>query len=492
MTFENLDGEQESSHHKAETYRRRVRDYLEAGEYLEVGDGYAGTSDIVLSRPAHAEDKKFRVETKNTKLSLFDDGFIDELARQFIDFARSESPDFEFMVFADDYASQSRWKDIFHDRIRKEDEVRAYYEELDERHNLNEAETDQFESLDFRDFWRFLERVSIKKVGYGRLGELIEDRESQNRGDKKWDFYTRENEPVKERGNPTPNFVRIVDLPDEIWTLQSLAPEYHDVYDQNPRYLPIWFQSGQMYSLIPPGEMPDSLVQFVNTDTSECHDFMEWMSQTGDQHNRRVIALLNRQVLWRGVRRHDRCVSIRHRGQHKLIIQRDIGVSQDTDETRQQELSGTLRPSEENDSEANQEFKGYVALKDWGTAYAHRYGMPVVKQYGDQYYVFVETGWLFTERGRGDSFISGDRADELHHQLDKNSLSRNPNQKSQFRQWRAYLGLDEGRGGHASIPGTGGQRMTFEDAIDVHPRERPPKNTEERDALMAGEAVVKR
>lgn len=492
MSFENLEGAQESSHHSGEKYRRQVRDYLEAGEYLEVGDSYAGTSDIVLTRPAHNEDKEYRGETKNTKLSLFDDGFIDELARQFVDYSRSGSDEFDFMVFAHDYASQSRWEDIFHDRIRKEEEVRTYYEELVERHDLNDAEAEQFEALDFRDFWRFLERVDIKKAGYERLGELIDDRESQSRAEKKWGFYTRENEPVKERGNPVPNFVRIVDLPDEMWTLRSLAANYHDVYDQNPHHLPIWFDSGQAYSLIPPEEMPDTLRKFVDTSEVDSYDFEEWIDQDGDQHHRRVIALLNRKVLWRGVRRYDRCVSVRHERQHKLIITKVNPALQNSDETRQQDLFGDLKPSEGETTESNQELDGYVAVKDWGSAYAHRYGRPVVKRYGDHYYVIVETGWLFTERGRGDSVIDGDRADELHNQLDKNTLSRNPNQKSQFRQWRTYLGLDEGAEGHETIPGTSGQLMTFEEGLDIRFRERPPKNTDERDTLMEGNAVVER
>lgn len=492
MAFENLEGAQESSHHSGEKYRRRVRDYLEAGEYLEVGDSYAGTSDIVLTRPAHREDKVYRVETKNTKLSLFDDGFINELARQFIGHSRSEVDEFEFVVFAPDYANQSRWKDIFHDRIRKENEVRTYYEELAGRHTLNDAEAEQFASLNFRDFWRFLECVDVKKAGYERLGELIDDRESQGREDKKWEFYIRENEPVKEKGIPIPNFVRVVDLPDEIWTLRSLAADYHDVYDQNPRHLPVWFEEGRAYSLISPGAMPDSLQKFVDTGEMECHDFEEWIDQGDGEYHRHVIALLNRQVLWRGVRRHDRCVCARHEGQHKLIITREDSTTQNPSETRQQELSGDLRPPAEGSEERNQEFGGYVAVKDWGSAYAHRYGRPVVKPYGDHFFVFVETGWLFTQRGRGDAVITGDHADDLHNTLSKNLLSRNPNQKSQFRQWRSYLGLDEGAGGHANIPGTGGQRMTFEERINVKTRERPPKNSKERDKLMAGDTVIDR
>lgn len=472
-------------------YRKRVRDYLEAGEYLEVGDSYAGTSDITLTRPAHKEKKEYRVETKNTKLSLFDDGFIDEFARQFVDYSRAEDGELDFIVFAVDYADQSRWKDIFHDRIRKKEEVMTYYEEIVDRHGLKGAEKEEFDALDFRDFWRFLERVSIKKAGYERLGELITDRESQGRSEEKWAFFTSENEPIKQKGELLPNFVRIIKYPDHIWTLRSLAPGHQAVFDQNPRHLPIWIENGQIHSLIPPEDMPDSLEQFVDRDTAERSDFAAWARQDGDQHHRRVIGLLNRQVRWRGVQRHERCTSIYDGdGGHVLIITRPDTLTESPTQTRQQTLSGELEPTEGDSSEANLYYEGYVALKDWGSAYPHRYGRPIVKRYGDYHYVFVETGWVFTERGRGHSSIGGDRADELHKQLDKNTLSRNPNHKSQFRQWRTYLGLDEGSEEHATIPGTGGQLMSFEEAIEVEFRERPPKNSAERKELMfpGGEA----
>lgn len=490
MSFENLEGTQESSHHSGEVYRRRVRDYLEAGEYLEVGDSHTGTSDITLTRPAHREDKHFRVETKNTKVSLLNDDFIDELARQFVDFSRADGMDFEFMVFATDFAKQSRWKDIFHDRVRKEDEVRSYYDEITERHSLNDAEAEQFERLGFRDFWQFLEQVQVKKAGYERLGELIDERESEERWKAKWEFYMRENAAIREPGELIPNFVRIADYPDSIWILQSVVHDYHAVYDQNPRYLPIWFDSGQAYSLLPPDEMPDSLRKFVDTDTADQHDFGTWLNQEGDQHQRTVTALLNRQTAWRGIQRNERCVGVRHDGVTKLIMSKSTPEPDESPETKQQDLFGNIQEAEENsDSNRNQTVDGYVAVKDWGSAFAHRYGLPIVKRYDDYHYVFVRTGWLFTERGRGDSVITGERADALHRELNKNQQSRNTNQRGQFRQWYSYLDLNEEGNANTQLSGTArtgpSQEMLFEQPTEMELHERPPKNASEREYLMS-------
>lgn len=489
MSYENLEGGQEASHHSGEAYRRQVRDYLEAGEFLAIGDDYSGTSDIVLTRPAHKEDKEFRVETKNTKLSRMDKSFIDELSRQFIDFSRS-SDDFEFVVFAHDLASQSDWKDIFHDRIRKEDAVRTYYEKVSEKNRLNGVEADQFGKLDFRDFWRFLEQVSIKKAGYGRLDELVDERESQERWKKKWEFYIRENDAVKQPGEIIPNFVKIAKYPNRVWTFSSRVHDHHAVYDQNPRYLPVWFDGDHAYSLLPPDEMPDSLRKFVDTDAASRDDFREWMEQEGDQHRRIVTALLNRRVTWRGVQRYDRCVAVRHDGMDKLIF--TVDNSRDkrkVSETKQQDLFGNVKETDEKEEpDRGSKIEGYVAIKDWGSCFAHRYGLPQVKQYNDDHYVFIRTGWLFTERGRGNSLISGARADTLHDQLDKNNRSRNTNLRGQLRQWRSYLGLEATTDGNARLSrdeSSPSQEMKFKQPDEMELHERPPKNSTEREHLMS-------
>jgi len=285
VSWENLEGEQESSQHSGEAYRQQVKEYLEAGEYHAIGDEYAGTSDIVLDRPAQNEEKVFRVETKHTKLGRTQESFINELARQFIDFYSGDT-EFEFHVYAADYAAQQKWKDIFHDRIRKRGAVRDYYGRLCDDHSLNEDEAEQLEQLDFEDFWTFLEKVAIKKAGYERLGQLIDDRESKERRQKKWEFYVRENEPVKQPGEIIPNGIRIADPPEHLWEIPSVAKNHHEVREDNPGYLPIWFDGNDAYSLIDPDSMRDSLQKYVKADEASRHLFTEWMAAADDDERR--------------------------------------------------------------------------------------------------------------------------------------------------------------------------------------------------------------
>lgn len=481
MSWENLEGDQESSHHSGEAYRQRVKEYLEAGEFHAIGDDYAGTSDIVLDRPAQNEDKVFRVETKHTKLGRTEESFINELARQFIDY-HSGDAEFEFHVYAADYANQQRWKEIFHDRIRKEQAVRDYYERLCDDHTLNEAEAEQLEQLDFDDFWTFLEKVAVKKAGYERLGQLIDERESKKRRQKKWEFYVRENEPVKEPGEIIPNCVRIADPPAHIWMLPSLAHDHRDVRSENPSYLPVWFEGNEAYSLIDPGEMRDSLQKYVDVDNATHRGFLEWVSAADRQERRMAITLLNYQLLWRGTKEHERCRVVRHDGTHKLVFE----VS-DRFETTQQTLDGEIA-----DDRRKENVNGYVAVFDMGRAIAHRYTEPQVKQYDDEFYAFFPTGWLFTRHGKGEQVIEGNEADNLHNDLDKNTRERITNKRSQFRQWREHFGVTEVTASDNGLADLNtsekSQRMRLE-ALSFELPERPPKNAEERDTLMEGKQV---
>jgi len=481
VSWENLEGEQESSQHSGEAYRQQVKEYLEAGEFHAIGDEYAGTSDIVLDRPAQNEEKVFRVETKHTKLGRTEESFINELARQFIDFHRGDT-EFEFHVYAADYAAQQKWKKIFHDRIRKEKAVRDYYERLCDDHSLSEDEAEQLEELEFEDFWRFLEKVAIKKAGYERLGQLIDDRESKERRKKKWEFYVRENDPVKKRGELIPNCVQVTDPPDHLWVMPSVARNHHDVRDENPSYLPVWFDGDEAYSLINPEEMQESLRKYVKADDASRHIFTEWMGSAGDDERRWGITLLNYQLLWRGAKRHERCRVVRHDRTHKLIFE----VS-DRFGTTQQTLQG-----EETDIRRKEEVNDYVALLDMGRAVAHRYAEPRVKQYDNEFYAFLPTGWLFTRHGYGEKVIEGDEADELHNELDKNNRERITNKRSQFRQWRTHFGVpEETQSGDEFADlniSSQSQRMRLVPLVFELP-ERPPKNAGERDILMRGNQV---
>lgn len=482
MSWENLAGGQEASHHSGEAYRRKVEEYLEStGEFQSVGDSHSGTSDIRLVRPVHKEKKVFRVETKNSKLSITNPDFLTELARQFID-QNTGSEDFEFRVYAEDYANQSKWRNVFDDPIRKHDEVEKFWTDLKEKHNLNDDETAAFEQLDFDDFWEFLEIVHIKKVPYGRLSELIDDHDAREDWKKKYEFYVQDNEPVKERKPLIPNFVKITKLPQHRWEIPSTTSDHNTIYESTPRYTPLWLEANTVYSLLNPECLPDTLSKHLSIDDATKTGFETPLDEVDSEQQERIRkALLNRQLVWRGHHLNDQSTVVRHNGVHKLIMKRKQTVQQ------------TLEFEDAEDIERTQKVKKYTATKDFSTAIAHRFGNPVVRSYGGDYYAFINTGWLFTRNGNGDQVITGDEASALHHKLSKNNLERTPNIRGQIRQWMTYLriGVES-----TSVPKPAelegldqSQIMEFDRPSGLEMDVRPPETTDERDLLMEGGTI---
>lgn len=479
MSWEDLEGQGEASHHRGEVYRQVVEEYLESGEFLRQGEPYSGTKDIRVTRPAHNEEKVFRVETKNSKARIGNKSFVTEVARHCLDFHFGDE-EFEWYIFAPEYSNPDRWRHIFDGRIRREDEVENYFDKITEKHNLTEDEAEKFDELDVEDFREFIEIVALKKATSGRLQELIRENTKTDRAEKKWEFYIQENEPEYEPTDYLPNFFKITAYPDSVWEMQSMTTGLSDLFDAVPRYFPLWIEGTNAYSLVSPENLPAELEPLLRVDESTEHEFETWAFEDGTPTDRRIVTgLLNKQLIWRGTRLHEECRALRHNGAFKLIFPLpESGHVQKT-------LTGEIIDPDDAQTE---KVEGYTVTRDMGRGIGHRYGHPEIKLYGRHGYAFISTGWLFTAEGRGASVIDGEAADDLHNSLDKNNYGKTPNRRAQFRQWRQYLrmgqGEDEKLVGEELAQMDGSQRMVFERPPELHLSMRPPKNSEERDELM--------
>lgn len=475
MSWENLEGGQESSHHTGEIYRQRVEEYLESGEYLKVGDPYSGTSDIRLVRPALNEDKVFRVETKNKKASLAKSSLLTTLARHFIDYYNF-AEEFEVHVFVEDCADQPRWKRTFRDRTRDRDAVEHLYTDIQEKHGLKETEASRLNELNFDQFWRFLETVHVRKASFDRLGEMIEQNEREDRRRKQFEFYIRENEPMNQEGTFLPNFLEIADYPELVWEVPAWITDPEELYEKNPRYLPVWVESGTLYSLIPPDQMTDSLAKFVNTEKREEIQFKDWLGES--ETTRRIgKILLNRQLTWRGTQIQDHCDVIHHDGEYKLIF------------TTTRPVQHTLTGEQEDGAERTSE-DGYTVTITVKGVVGHRYASISVKEYADEFYPFISTGWVFSEEGLGQDVITGDQATSLHHWMRSHGYDQISNHRTHLKQWLKHLrtGISESNPPHLSELGNldSDQLLKFTDPSGLSLPVRPPNNSKERQSLMEG------
>lgn len=319
MTWVDLEGGGEASHHSGEDYRQIVEDYLNAGEYMSVDDPYSGVSDIRLVRPALHEEKVFRVETKNTKASIGDPDFVNELARHLLDY-RFGDEEFDLHIFAPAFADPSRWRSVFQGRVRKEENVRDYFDEIREKQTLNQEEAEKFEEITYDDFRQFVEIVTLTKSTSGRLEALTRDRKSKKRAEQKWEYFVTEFEPVRDQSLILPNFFEVVDFPESIWQYQSHIGGSKKVYEQVPRYYPIWVEDYDILSLIGPSNVPEDLERILVDNSAEEKSFLEWAFEDERAPENIVTNLLNLHLIWRGFRLHDRCVPVRHDRRFKLII----------------------------------------------------------------------------------------------------------------------------------------------------------------------------
>lgn len=479
MPLYNHEGGSEASYDKGEKYKERVGDYLRARGYSieRRSNHHATTEDLAAvgvdddfhylnGEKVGEEFKQFvRVEAKAGDLSRLDRSFLTELARVFIDYCEQDGG-FEYHVYAAHLRAFDKWEKIFDPRTNSSDAIEEYFDRIVEDHGLNEKEEEVFQQYDVDDFKWFLTDVFVHQADWNRLGQMIEDENSIDRS--KWDFYTRENSPYRKSEVLIPNFLRISGFPEYVYIGDSLAEHPEDVYDKNPRHLPIWLESGTFYSLIPEAEMSDSLLDFVDVESVQKREFDRWMQEQGaDEIAKR---LFNRAIRRRAVESYDTCKMVRHKYENRLIFEH---------EKRDQ--------TNEEDGPSQTKIENWVVTMERGSYIAHRYAVPQVKQYEDTFYVFIETGWLFSRSGYGINTIDGDRASQLHDDLQSDGYHQPNNLKAQFRQWRSYLDLLEDESGDQSYgdaEANDPQSLAFTEEDGLEIRSRPPKDTSERDLLM--------
>lgn len=477
MPIYNHEGTSEASGDKGEKYKQAIEEYLRARGYSieRRSNHHSTTEDLAavtvdegfhyLSGEKVGDDiKKFvRVEAKGTKLSRLNDDFLTELARVFIDYCEQDGG-FEYHIYASYLQAFDKWERIFDPRTNSPEYIKDYFDTLRERQKLNDAEEAALQNLGVEDFEWFLADVFVHRASWNRLGQMAEDERSVNRS--KWDFYTRENSPSRETETLVANFLRISGLPESIYIGENLADHPEDIYVDNPRYLPIWVESGLFYSLIPMEEIPDSLRPFIDGESVQSRPFGSWL-ESEDTTPNVAKRLFNREIRRRAVDGYEDCRMVRHQYENRLLFKH-----------------GGERSGEDDDSPAKTRVEGWDVAMDWGAYTAHRYAAPVVKQYKEQFYVFIDTGWMFSRSGRGTDIVKGDTASKLHDKLQSSGHYRPNNLKAQFRQWRAYLGMDESPPLEETDIEDDTQRVEFEHEDGLELRVRPPKDGTERELLM--------
>lgn len=212
-------------------------------------------------------------------------------------------------------------------------------------------------------------------------------------------------------------------------------------------------------------------------DNSGKYTFSEWVGKS-EHHQKIGKILLNKQLVWRGVQRGEYCIATPDG--KKLIF-------------RTRPVQHTIIEEAASGDSYRTKRDGYLVTRTVNRDVGHRYCRPLTREYDDNYYVFPQTGWLFSSAGQGQKIVTGDQAKQNSDKLREDGYGQFSNDRSQLNAWKTYLQIDQGEDiDHPArvLPIPFSQRIELEVPAEFVLPVRPPKDTEERDTLMEGEQVV--
>lgn len=428
MSFINLEGERESLHRRGEQYKERVIEFLTANGYRVVKDSsiHGVTPDLICKKPEAEGTRAFYVEAKDTNLSRFDKSFLREMARYFlayIDAPRSER--FDLLVFIRDTKATTDWKHIFDHSLRRDETVEEYYRRVVNVEGLQEEEQQRLARIELDDFREFIADCDIYQGAYETLRRNAEDLNESGRLIS--DFFLREEEPIEDDDPIQSNFHRIESPPESIYISKTEGvDDYSTVYDLNPHYSPIWLEGDEMFTLLPPDEMPETLTHFIDESTIREKSFREWSRVDEPNRKKTTIALLKRLVTYQAIQRG--CTSSRVNGNYRIFIEHDqLGIEEQA--RNELQVSRVFYDEEEKDPR-------FVR---------HRAVTIDINEYGNEYYLFLVPTIVYTEDGSEP--IEGEQAKSLDDQF--GVRESNSRILRYVRQWSELIGIgefDEGNG----------------------------------------------
>ncbi|MFB6158538.1 MAG: hypothetical protein ABEJ95_02645 [Candidatus Nanohalobium sp.] len=452
MPIYRLRGGKEVSSSNAETYKSAVKDYLKAeGKVLERDSSTHGTTpDLVAKDPV--DDRLIWVESKDTDLSRWNDDFLTEMGRFFIEYIDTiNNTRFDLYVFVRRLKASKKWDNIFTAQKRASKDVNEFYERILDESNLQDEEVEKIEQAAFDEFEEFLGDVHVYEVDYEKLQMRREELE-ENEDHGIHDIYLREKGPIREKDEITLNLLKIEDFPERMYQFKYLnSSGMHDVLDVAPEDYPLWVNGPKVFTLEPYGDLPDKLQNKVLEDTQSSREFEKEL-----EIDDLIPKILIKKSLGQKLSRMG-FVLKKYRSRHYYYLKhRDLD-----EEERKLEGLQYNRVFEDTD----ETFVKHDAL---------RINLLHIE---DEYYLELDPCIIFTEDG--EKMITGEDADRLHDSF-SSRFENNYSILRDLRKWFDILGID--------------QQAT---SVDISTSEfekseapvRPPKNGSERDDIMKMEGL---
>lgn len=445
-------GGSEVSNKTSENYKSKIIEYMGRDGYklIRNSSDQSMTEDLVFKKLPPEDKREIWVESKYTDLSISDSDFLTELGRYFISYMlKNVNEKFDLYVFVRKCSNLNRWKHVFDNRLFQKEEAKKIYKYLSNKTNLREEELEKFNDFSYEDFKKFLGDSYVYQVNYeGLMMKINEFKEKERNAIKT--FYTKEREPLNDGENILCNFSKIIHYPDVlyIFNLEEGIGE-KEVYEEIPKYKPIFSHWGRLFSLLPQGELPDYIDLFTQGLIKKT-DFVSWMNES---ENKEWIGriLMSKLIQNKGVIKG--CSFRDYKGKNLFFEHDDLEVEKQEVEDKQvsRYFDKSYKP-----------FVKHKALKI------------EVKNYNDGDYVFFKPETLFTSDGK--ELITGKDVRRLHDKFSPNRYDNNSSIKGDLKWWFEFLNLKGNKKETKQELRTTGLNKLY---LSV----RPPKNGKERDRV---------
>lgn len=276
MVYRNPD-RRESQSQKGKDYVDAVIDFMSAYGFLTEGraEDTGEGEDIVFKpkagnrQPVIAEAKSRDVDSEGFSPNDYIKGF----AERFMECEEGNYVGYEFHLFFEVESNGTLWRNLFHKH--DSDEIEKFYRKM-----VSKTEGEVHNFLKKHDYSRFEQFAadSVIWASFDRqdLTRLV--RRIEQEGDYDWNPYLETYDYVHESGSLMANLIEISSMPNVLYKLSAKEGLNTRAFYNTEKNLntPVEYDSGIIYSLLHPDELPDVTLQFCDSTEPDEQNFSEW------------------------------------------------------------------------------------------------------------------------------------------------------------------------------------------------------------------------
>jgi len=445
---------------------QKGRDYAEAVIRFMATHGYVCTNRAEISgdqadlefepkvsgRPVIAEAKHRGQNSKGLSPKKYKKGF----AEYFVKWAPDRETQFQFFISKE--ANPQLWRKLFREEPDSET-VREYFEQLQDE--VGEVLGEDLSMYDVETFEDFAADTTVWNFDYVEL--MREADRAERSGDFNYEPYLTSCQPIRDgNGSLSTNLFEITHLPTTVYRFDVADDASHSSFYASPenRRGPFELEGGNLHSLLPRDEMPESAVAATDGE-GESRNFESLATQSDPQSVNLVKALL-RGLLTQFAEEAGATVSERQDGRVTVVYM----------------------PLSEGGSREEKKVGGRWLAKqaDKHPVVRHRAVEIGLRRFSGTYYYSFMPSQEFTEDGH--TLVQSQYKDDLVDDFSRSRHPQNDRQRKILDTWGDILNPGGSVVTYSAEQPQAIRDLQFTRVEGIETNCRPPKDGEERDTLL--------